>query len=295
MGGNSAFRGFFNSTGNDWEPHPALQPPKNQVVNLFLIGSHNVLHLSPRNHDPIFPTNSKRILHSPGQLLTTYTDNSSMLHPLACLESTLICAPDGNHCQPLGADWGSEFTPKTIQGKLAVYLTVVALSTSGLSGSIRGRLGSGLIAATKLSQAISLPLAPWQWEVECRRLFQTSLASAQIVIRDVARARWRDETGLVNVFDQFEPVTRKGLCGMYIFHSTGWKNFTVVGMVVTSVLVLVIQLVAFEVEGEITPVRWIWKGCVEAFHLLCKAAVEIGKVVKDWSGRLMDRIRRLIH
>ena len=173
--------------------------------------------------------------------------------------------PDHTRCQALGTPWNAHFTPKTRAGAQAIYLAIVALSSSNMYSSIRARLGFGLVAAAKLSQAISLPLAEQQGKAEARRLFQTSLAGAQIVMRDTARARWAKEAGLINVFDKIKLDDRAGLCDMYVFHATGWKNLSVVGMIITGATILIIQIAAFEVEGEITPARTTWK-------LLCNLA-----------------------
>ena len=227
--------------------------------------------------------------------MTFYTDNSTVLRPLACLESTVICKPDHTHCQTLGTPWDAHSTPKTRAGAQALYLAVVALSSSNMYSSIRARLGFGLVAATKLSQAISLPLAEQQGKVEARRLFQTSLAGAQIVLRDTARARWAKEGGLINVFDKIKPEDRAGLCDMYLFHAAGWRNLSVVGMIITGTTILIIQIVAFEVEGEITPVRSTWKCLCKlvggVVWFICKVPGWITKG-RDKAKSICDGLRR---
>lgn len=231
----------------------------------MLIKSHNVLHTSPRT-DPIFPTNVNRTLRLEGGPIQVFTDASETAKALGCVESTLICVPNGTFCLPhlagmpgISSAWPAGTGPKSYQTEQALYLTYVVVASSDIFSSIRARLGSGLVASSKISQAMSLPLADEQWKVEVRRLFQTSLAGWSVVARDVARARWAGEKGLRNVFDQFPPEIVNGMCGLYKFHATGWKNINLVGSVMTSGILLVIYLVSLEVEKRISFFRPVWR------------------------------------
>lgn len=122
-----------------------------------------------------------------------------------------------------------------------------------------------------------------------RRFFQMSLAGAQIIMRDMMRARWSNETGLVNMFDKLDEEDKKGLCGMYVIHTTGYRNLKVLGMALTAAALIIVQLVAFEVEGEYKPVRALWKFfkwvyslIMEGLKLLIRGAVDLAHMVKCW-------------
>lgn len=156
--------------------------------------------------------------------------------------------------------------PRSHDGGIALLLTVLIVASSTMLTSIRARLGSDLVASSKISQAMSLSLATEQWKVESRRLFQTSLAGWQIVAHDTSRARWALDTGLRNVFDGYKPKVAKNLCDLYKFNANGWKNINVVGSSMTGFVLLVIVLASLEVDEKIRlfiPIgrflRKIWK------------------------------------
>ena len=294
----SAFRAFGGQKPTGWLPHPALSPKKYQSILLLLISSHNVNHLSPRT-DPIFPTNHQKYLNWSDNSIPIYTDASNTAKPLACLEETFLCLPDGSHCvptlagQPGSAAWPPNTGPKTPEGEIALYFTSLVVASSNMYMSIRARLGSGLVASTMISQAMSLPLAEEQWKTETRRLFQTSVAGWYIVARDASRARWAGETGLQNYFARSPKKVVEKLCRLYKFHATGWKNVNVVGSVVVVCIWLLILLVGLEVERKVRVFVPLGRGIGRCSRRLYAWMLKCGPPLRQVYDKWKAGLRRL--
>ena len=100
--------------------------------------------------------------------------------------------------------------------------------SSTVYDSIKWRLGTALLAQESVSQSVSNPLSPDQWEMESSQLFATSLARIQYDAWGIARGEDRERPGYVEV----TPDEARGhLCRLYKSNSTGYTNVNLLGFI----------------------------------------------------------------
>ena len=130
-----------------------------------------------------------------------------------------------------------------------IWLFWFSIRNSIIFQSISQRLGNALDASERLSGFTSLPLSPEQWKVEAKKLFETSLARAQIDARNIARGVMAEYPGYVKANN-----TPPEMCqGTYLFISQGWTNVnSVISMliVIPSVTFVILAFPSFT-EDEI--------------------------------------------
>jgi hypothetical protein len=171
-----------------------------------------------KQDDPIFPAE------------TTYDNNwyyNTRWHGgvLACFDRKYICTPDAQ-CVTLRT-LGSLAYDDNEHARVTSYL-YFSLLMSSIGSSIGYRGAEGLDANSKLIGALSLALDTEQWKVEVLQLFQTSLARIQIYARNIARGSQNTPLyGRINFMDTTPRL--RGLCNMYKFKSTGWRNISIAG------------------------------------------------------------------
>ena len=96
-----------------------------------------------------------------------------------------------------------------------------SLENSNIYDSIKWRLGSALVAQRSISQSISRPLSPDQWQVEASQLFATSLARIQYDALAIAGGEDHERPGYV---DNTPDEAKGHLCGMMKFKTTDYIN-----------------------------------------------------------------------
>ena len=120
--------------------------------------------------------------------------------------------------------------------------------------------GVSLDAALKIitPSGVSLPLAPEQWKVESRRIFDISLALLQGRIYDVARGSFADVTGVQNTFkDENQPI-----CRMVKIPTVGWTNISLSWLVTLPTLAFLLWFTSIEVSGKMILV-WFYQMLLE--------------------------------
>ena len=133
-----------------------------------------------------------------------------------------------------------------------------SLLTSTIGDSVVYRREQALLAQAKAFSGVSLELAPEHWKLEVRQLFETSLARIQVNARNIARGPPDGNT------DGLESLMRpeyEGMCHLYKFKSTGWRNVSTSGFLgaVGAGLILMI-LGRHGASGELwfeKPLRWL--------------------------------------
>jgi hypothetical protein len=204
--------------GRSWNPNFEVDDTAGEMATLIII-SNSGIGYPQKQEDPIFPAE------------TAYDDNQWYYNTrwhggvLGCLDRTYICTPEGQ-CGTL-ADWGNLYYADNELVRVVSYLWFPLLR-SNMEHSILYRKALGLDANSKLSGNLSLVLDAEQWKVEVLWLFLTSLASIQIIARNIARGNPSTPTyNRISMMDAHSPL--RGLCTMYKFKSTGWRNINVTG------------------------------------------------------------------
>lgn len=127
-------------------------------------------------------------------------------------------------------------------------MLIIALMRSNVCNSIFLRGGSALDANSKVpfspALPISIPLAPDQWKVEARALFETSLARIQIDLKDHMRGAAANENGFANHIDS----AFMDMCASYKFRAAGWRNVNAWAFRLLLLLVFFVYVLSFETQ-----------------------------------------------
>ena len=118
-----------------------------------------------------------------------------------------------------------------------------ALENSNTYDSIKWRLGTALLAQESVSQSVSVPLSPYQWQLEASQLFATSLARVQYDAWKIATGEDHERPEYVEV----TPDEAKGrLCGLYKFKTSDYTNINVAGLIGLPLLAFVIFFLSWD-------------------------------------------------
>ena len=207
----------------------------------MFVSSMHIYHLKP-SYDPIFPAMQPRYVegfHDP-----YYYNSDPRARPLACVDTTELCSPEGATCWPMTAD-----LPDNVPNTPAYWLMKWSLERSSTSESIKWRLGTALLAQERISHSRSQPLSDDHWEAEAKQLFETSLARAQFDAWGIAVGENREQPGYIEV----TPDEGKGrLCGLYKFNSVGYTNINLgafIGLLFTPFIIFFLSLEAKTVKS----------------------------------------------
>ena len=186
--------------------------------------------------DPVFPAlrlQTYRIDGTNRSQPHLYYNNKTDYSKIVCEESTEICDYQTNEC------WNGppgHARPRNVVVSRSVasgrngshedparMLLEIALSGSSIINSISGAYTN--FEATSHCQYFRCEALPAdQWIVECRRWFEVSLALAQFYALEIVRGIDNDGADYQNI-----PPTDRGLCHVFKFRSTGWRNVNVWG------------------------------------------------------------------
>ncbi|KAG8533040.1 uncharacterized protein KY384_001823 [Bacidia gigantensis] len=207
---------YFSSLypGEDyWHPIPELARPEDTTLTIMFISSAHIYYTKP-NLDPIFHAEEPKQV---GGLQGTYYFNSDpRARPMACVDKTELCSPDGKRCWSMTSP-----VPNGVPSSNAYWLMKWALENSNSYDSIKWRLGNALLAQEKISQFVSRPLSPVQWQLEVSQLFATSLARSQFDVLGIGIGEDREKPGYV----ELTPAEARGhLCGLVKVKMTGAIN-----------------------------------------------------------------------
>lgn len=146
---------YFSSLCHDldyWHPITGLGRPLDSTLTIMFISSMHIYH-THRSEDPVFPAETKR--YFPGFRDPFYFNADPRARPLACVDETSVCSPDGNTCWSMDAP-----NPRRSASDPAYWLMKWSLENSDTYDAIKWRLGSALLAHDKIAQSVSSPLAP---------------------------------------------------------------------------------------------------------------------------------------
>lgn len=195
----------------------------------------HIYHMQP-SFDPIFPANEPH--HFDDYRETYYYNADPRARVLACVDTTELCSSDKVTCWSMTAP-----LPHDISSSAEYWLMKWALENSNVYDSIKWRLGTALLAQESVSQSVSLPLSPHQWQLEASQLFATSLARVQY-------DAWKITTGEGHERPEYIEVTpdeAKGdLCGLYKFKTSDYTNVNLAGLIGLPVLALVIFFLSWD-------------------------------------------------
>ncbi|CAF9939769.1 hypothetical protein IMSHALPRED_001625 [Imshaugia aleurites] len=133
--------------------------------------------------------------------------------------------------------------PPDIPSSPDFWLMKWSLENSNTYDSIKWRLGTALLAQESVSQSVSIPLSPHQWQLEVSQLFATSLARIQYDAWEIATGEDRGRPGYVEV----TPDEAKGrLCRSYKFKSLDYTNVSLAGFVGLPLLAITIFVLSWD-------------------------------------------------
>ena len=218
-----------------WQPISELKPPPNSTLTIMFISSMHIYHVKP-SFDPIFPTNETRYFE--GFREPYYYNADPRARALARVDTSELCSPDGSTC------WSMTSTlPHDVQSSPDYWLMKWSLENSNTYDSIKWRLGTALLAQESVSQSISIPLSPHQWQLEASQLFATSLARIQYDTWSIATGEDRERAGYVEV----TPDEAKGrLCRLYKFKSPDYTNINMAAFVGLPLLAIAIFILSWD-------------------------------------------------
>jgi hypothetical protein len=192
-----------------WRPIPALTPPENSTLTILFITSLHIFYLD-FSADPIFGADEKYLFDDGSKPWWYKSDPRS--RPLACIDSTEVCEPDGISC------WSMTEARDGLPP--SYWLMKLSLEASNMYDAIVNRLGSALIAQELVSQSGSTGLADNHWQFEAARLFATSLARIQFEAWSIATAEGMGEEGYISE----TPDEAGDMCGLFKIRASGYKN-----------------------------------------------------------------------
>jgi hypothetical protein len=236
---STVFKDPSSPNTQQWQPIPELEPMNGSTISLILIRNSGIRYSESRE-DPIFPTH---LALDDGK---SYYNTHTYGGVLGCNDKTIVYGPDGTTYQGI---W--EFGNIPLRDDEASWvsgLLYFSLLFSNMFQALQYRSTSALDAQSKLFGANSLPLPREQWKVEAQRLFEASLAMVQITARDIARGPRNILPGRINLMER-TPIYW-GMCNIYKFRSTGWKNINVAGFLGLIGLGLLLMLLSVTREEE---------------------------------------------
>lgn len=195
----------------------------------------HIYHVKP-SFDPIFPAHEPRYFENFRK--PYYFNADPRARALACVDTSELCSPDGTICWSMTSP-----LPPDIQSSPEYWLMKWSLENSNTYDSIKWRLGTALLAQESVSQSVSIPLNPYQWQLEASQLFATSLARIQYDAWGIATGEDRERPGYVEV----TPDEAKGrLCRLYKFRSLDLTNINLAGFVGVPLLAIAIFVLSWD-------------------------------------------------
>lgn len=218
-----------------WHPIPEIKPPPNSTLTIIFVSSMHIYHVKP-SFDPIFPANEPHYFDDYRE--PYYYNADPRARALACVDTSELCSADGTTCWSMTSP-----LPPDIPSSPDYWLMKWSLENSNMYDSIKWRLGSALLAQESVSQSVSLPLSPYQWQLEVNQLFATSLARIQYDAWKIATGEDRDRPGYVEV----TPDEAKGrLCGLYKFKTSDYTNVNLAGLIGLPLLAIMIFVLSWD-------------------------------------------------
>ena len=118
-----------------------------------------------------------------------------------------------------------------------------SLENSNIYDSIKWRLSTALLAQESVSQFVSIPLSPHQWQLEANQLFTTSLARIQYDAWQIATGEDRERPGYV---DMTPDEARGHLCGLYKFKTSDFVNVNPAGHIGLPMLAVTVFVLSWD-------------------------------------------------
>jgi hypothetical protein len=214
--------------------------------------------------DPIFVAD--HAFYYPDDPVPIYYKNDAMYRVLACLDTKVICLPNGGPCRPLVGGGGGG-----VDGKRGhdddpdedlppeYWLLKWSLDHSDTYYSIAKRLGTALAAQDMISQYTSVPLGDRHWVLEAERLFATSLARVQFDAWSVGSGEDAPRLGEEGYRDE-TPAGVGNLCGRVKFRSSGYTNVDALRFWLVMAITPLAWLLSLEVRTVVRAWRVIKKG-----------------------------------
>ena len=220
-----------------WQPLPGLRPHTNSTLTIIFVSSMHIYHTKP-SFDPIFHATEPKYFEDSRE--PYYYNADPRARALGCVDTTELCSPDSKTCWSMTAP-----VPPNIPSSSAYWLMKWSLENSNIYDSIKRRLGTALQAQQSISQFLSNPLPPDQWQIETSQLFATSLAYIQYDAWGIATGEDRERPGYVEV----TPNEARGrLCNLYKFKTTDYTNVNLAAFIGLPLLAVSIFVLSWNAE-----------------------------------------------
>ena len=285
---------YFSSLYHDndyWHPLPDLSQPPNTTLTIMFVTSMRIFHTRP-SLDPIFYANEPQYFDDLGE--TYYYNSDPRARPLACVDLSEVCSPDGQTCWSMDSP-----VPHGVDSPPAYWLMKWSLENSNSYDSIKWRLGSALLAQESISQYVSRPLSSAQWQLEASQLFATSLARIQHDALGIATGEDHEKPGYLEA----TPDEAKGqLCGLYKFKTTQYTNVNLAWFILLPLLSIAIFLFTWKARTiRLRPhtdpslvidvlVEFVWNFVVYIARILRVGVLYCSRQI----GRLMNAVKSAI-
>jgi hypothetical protein len=198
---------------------------------LLFFTSFNI-NLPNRSDDPIFPARlhvDPPLTGDPNidDLRNYWSNDEKHGGVLGCVEYAWLCKTASN--ESCFDPWDSNHIPNDIDD--ITYATGISLMHSGFWSGLPTRTSKELDATRKIIDiSISLPLAAEQWKVEAKRMFEMFIIRTKLEVLELARGTRASMSNFTNRM----PQQYKSICGKVKFQSVGYRNLSLVGMLVAT-------------------------------------------------------------
>ncbi len=272
-----------------WTPIAELKTPPNSTLTIIFVSSMHIYHVKP-SFDPIFPANEPQYFDDYRD--PYYYNADPRARALACVDTSELCSPDGSKCWSMTSS-----LPPDIESSPEYWLMKWSIENSNIYDSIKWRLGTALLAQESVSQFVSIPLSPYQWQLEANQLFATSLARIQYDAWKIATGEGHERSDYVEV----TPDEAKGhLCKMYKFKTSDYVNVNLAGLIGLPLLAITIFILSWDAtviglapkkdgKGPLiidVIVRFICDQLLALVMVICTGIAtlirKIGRCIKSW-------------
>jgi len=247
-----------------YKPLPQFLNPGGKLTLLF-ISSIDIAYPAP-SYDKIFPATDP--LDS-GSSLTYWFNNSTHASVLGCVDESIMHDPRTGQSWNLETvlketDLWNQYRLKRYNGttpltthhsnndmRTSFLALALSLTASTIYDAVANRKASSLNVQGRLQGILSTKLDLYQWHVEVRKMFRTSLARAQIEMVDIANGAWAHMDGFENAL----APNQMALCDIVQVRAPGYKSMSLGGLLLVLGICLLVTVLSINPRGDLVVVR----------------------------------------
>ena len=259
------------------------------ATSLFLVSKGGIRYYA-KSDDPIFPAQSRA--HTSWPLESRWSHLGIARTILGCVDEKYVRDRERKHewylidgqLHDMASDriWNitppalvaTNETPYSDTDFTALQLLCLALRFSDTASAAQFVRSNWLDAASRVVHGIegdmSLPLDPFQWQIESHRLFNISLARMQTEI--IAMTRMSD-IGSQDYLKNFFQNRSVDPCGLIKINADGWRNISIIGLAGMLGLALGLWLITLE-TGDTIVLVWLYRRVARPSSLLLLSGIQ---------------------